>query len=197
MTGVTALVRATAYLMERDGITSPAEYIGDWLREADILHISNEIPFASNCPFPDPQQAGLRFCSAPRYIKLLEEIGTDVVELTGDHFADWGADATLYTLEMYRERGWPYYGGGRISRMLASRSFSSTMGTGSLSSAAMGKAGDMRPHAKTRQGRWRAIMIGCMLRSPGCERKASCPLSLSSMWKCMRTTYRPMCAMIS
>jgi poly-gamma-glutamate synthesis protein (capsule biosynthesis protein) len=112
MTGVTALVRATAYLMERDGITSPAEYIGDWLQEADILHISNEIPFAPNCPFPDPQQPGLRFCSAPRYMKLLEEIGTDVVELTGDHFADWGAEATLYTLDMYRERGWPYYGGG-------------------------------------------------------------------------------------
>ncbi len=112
MTGVTAMVRATAYLMERDGITRPAEYIGDWLREADITHISNEIPFAPRCPFPNPQQEGLRFCSSPRYIKLMEAVGTDVVELTGDHFADWGPEATLYTLEMYRDRGWPYYGGG-------------------------------------------------------------------------------------
>jgi poly-gamma-glutamate synthesis protein (capsule biosynthesis protein) len=43
---------------------------------------------------------------------LLEDIGTDVVELTGDHFHDWGAEAMLFTLDMYRERGWPYYGGG-------------------------------------------------------------------------------------
>jgi poly-gamma-glutamate synthesis protein (capsule biosynthesis protein) len=98
--------------MERDGITTPAEYIGGWMRGADIAHVSNEIPFWPKCPFPDPQQPGLRFCSSPRYMKLLEEIGTDVVELTGDHFADWGPEATLYTLEMYRERGWPYYGGG-------------------------------------------------------------------------------------
>ena len=36
----------------------------------------------------------------------------DIVELTGDHFADYGDDAMTYTLEIYEEYGWPYYGGG-------------------------------------------------------------------------------------
>lgn len=112
MTGVTALVRATAYTMEQQGITYPAQDIGDWLREADITHISNEVPFVQGCPYPDPNQKTLVFCSDPRYIELLEEVGTDVVELTGDHFGDWGPEAMLYTLELYQERGWPYYGGG-------------------------------------------------------------------------------------
>ncbi|MDX1436350.1 MAG: CapA family protein, partial [Anaerolineales bacterium] len=112
MTGVTALVRATAFTMERQGNLHPAVDIGPWLREADILHISNEVPFAANSPFPNPTQEGLRFCSDPKYIELMEDIGTDVVELTGDHFQDWGAEAMYLTLEMYRERGWPYYGGG-------------------------------------------------------------------------------------
>jgi poly-gamma-glutamate synthesis protein (capsule biosynthesis protein) len=112
MTGVTALVRATAFTMEQRGVDYPAKDIGDWLREADITHISNEVPFAKNCPFPNPVQEGMRFCSDPRYIGLLEDVGTDIVELTGDHFADWGAGAMNYTLELYRERGWPYYGGG-------------------------------------------------------------------------------------
>ncbi len=112
MTGVTALVRATAWTMELRGLTYPARDIGDWLREADIAHISNEVPFASNCPNPDPQQPDLRFCSDPRYIALLEDVGTDIVELTGDHFQDWGTDAMLLTLDLYKERGWPYYGGG-------------------------------------------------------------------------------------
>jgi poly-gamma-glutamate synthesis protein (capsule biosynthesis protein) len=41
------------------------------------------------------------FASDPEYIGLLEEIGTDIVELTGDHFGDWGPEAMRFTLEMY------------------------------------------------------------------------------------------------
>lgn len=112
LTGVTALVRGTAYAMERKGILYPAQDIGAVLRAADITHISNEVPFAADCPFPDPLQQGMRFCSSTGYIALMEEVGTDIVELTGDHFQDWGNQAMLLTLEMYAGRGWGYYGGG-------------------------------------------------------------------------------------
>jgi poly-gamma-glutamate synthesis protein (capsule biosynthesis protein) len=112
VTGVTALVRATAFTMHRNGITYPARDIGELLRSADITHISNEIPFTPDCPFPNPVQESLRFCSRPEYIELLEEVGTDIVELTGDHFGDWGPDAMRYTLGMYEDRDWMYYGGG-------------------------------------------------------------------------------------
>jgi len=116
LTGVTALVRGTAYMMERYGMTYPALDIGAILRSADITHISNEVPFTKNCPNPfynKQNDVNLVFCSKPEYIVLLESVGTDVVELTGDHFRDWGADAMLNTLQMYDERGWKYYGGGR------------------------------------------------------------------------------------
>ena len=112
MTGVTALVRATAFTMEQKGITYPGRDVREWLQEADITHISNEVPFAEDCPYPNPVQEGMRFCSDPRYIGLLEDVGTDVVELTGDHFQDWGTAAMNYTLELYQARGWQYYGGG-------------------------------------------------------------------------------------
>jgi poly-gamma-glutamate synthesis protein (capsule biosynthesis protein) len=112
VTGVTALVRATAFTMHRNGITYPARDIGEILRSADITHVSNEIPFTPDCPFPNPVQENLRFCSRPEYIELLEEVGTDIVELTGDHFGDWGPDAMRYTLGMYEDRDWIYYGGG-------------------------------------------------------------------------------------
>lgn len=112
MTGVTALVRSTAYAMERKGIEYPAGAILSWLKEADLTHISNEVPFAEDCPAPDPFQAGMKFCSHPSYIGLLETVGTDIVELTGDHFQDWGTAAMNLTLEMYQERGWLTYGGG-------------------------------------------------------------------------------------
>lgn len=116
MTGVTALVRATAFTMEQRGVTYPAQDIGPILRQADLTHISNEVPFARDCPFPNPVQEGLKFCSAPKYIELLEEVGADIVELTGDHFADWGTEAMRYTLDLYEERGWLVYGGGRNLR---------------------------------------------------------------------------------
>jgi poly-gamma-glutamate synthesis protein (capsule biosynthesis protein) len=112
MTGVTALVRATAFTMEQEGITYPAQDIGSLLSQADITHISNEIPFSPDCPFPSPTMDALVFCSNPKYIDLLKAVGTDIVELTGDHFMDYGAEATLYTLQIYKDLGWSYYGGG-------------------------------------------------------------------------------------
>ena len=115
-TGVTALVRGTAFIMEASGMTYPAIDIGDILREADILHINNEVPFAENCPrpFANPENdANMIFCSRPEYITLLEAIGTDVVELAGDHFWNWGEAAMLYTIDLYEQRGWQIYGGGR------------------------------------------------------------------------------------
>ncbi|HNZ01514.1 MAG TPA: CapA family protein [Anaerolineaceae bacterium] len=113
LTGVTALVRATAAYMEIYGYTYPAEIIAPILQDGDILHVSNEIPFAEKCPRPGlGEQNGLVFCSRDVYIELLEFIGTDVVELTGDHFQDWGAEAMLHTLDLYDQRGWQTYGGG-------------------------------------------------------------------------------------
>ena len=112
LTGVTALVRATAYTMEVKGVLYPGRDIRDWMLDADIAHVSNEIPFYSACGPPNPSQTKLVFCSSPRYMDLLTDIGTDVIELTGNHFGDYGEDAMLETLAMYNELGIPYYGGG-------------------------------------------------------------------------------------
>ncbi len=113
MTGVTALVRATASEMEVKGILFPAEDVGPLMREADITHVSNEVPFYDQCPFPTWVQAGVKFCSSPRYLDLLLEIGTDVIDLTGDHFNDYGQEAMLQTLDLYNKNDLPYFGGGR------------------------------------------------------------------------------------
>lgn len=111
LTGVTALVRATAYMMETKGVTYPARDIRDFMRAADITHISNEIPFFTGCDFPNFSRFK-PFCSDPKYIELLKDVGTDVVELTGNHFADYGPGAMLETLDIYNQNGISYYGGG-------------------------------------------------------------------------------------
>jgi hypothetical protein len=112
MTGVTALVRATAMTMEIKGATYPGERIRDLMREADITHVSNEIPFFTGCTYPKPDQVALVFCSDPKYMDLLTDIGTDVIELTGNHFADRGAAGMLETIGIYKKNKLPYFGGG-------------------------------------------------------------------------------------
>jgi len=113
MTGVTALVRATAVTMELKGSTYPGEEMRDIFREADIMHVSNEIPFFTGCPYPKPDARALVFCSDPKYMDLITDVGTDVIELTGNHFADYGPFAMYETLDMYNAAGIPYFGGGR------------------------------------------------------------------------------------
>ena len=112
MTGVTAMARATAKTMDVKGITYPGEVIRDMMREADIAHINNEVPFYGGCPSPDPNQEKQVFCSRPRYMELLTDIGTDVIELSGDHFADYDEAAMYETLDIYKQYSLPYYGGG-------------------------------------------------------------------------------------
>jgi hypothetical protein len=113
MTGTTALVRYTALRMEENGIDYPAENIGKFLAAADITHISNEVPFYDKCPSAEPVRLEQRFCSDPSYIQLLETVGADVIELTGNHILDWGPEPFLSTLDMYDEEDLVYYGGGR------------------------------------------------------------------------------------
>jgi capsule synthesis protein PGA_cap len=112
ITGTTALVRATAFKMQQKGITYPGEAVRDIIREADIAHVSNEVSFFDECPPADPSSTLLVFCSDPKNIGLLTDIGVDVVELTGNHFADYGTRAMHETLAMYKSNNMKYFGGG-------------------------------------------------------------------------------------
>jgi poly-gamma-glutamate synthesis protein (capsule biosynthesis protein) len=113
MTGVSALVRATAWRMDLNGADYPGELIGDIMRQADITHISHESAFSEDCPPPDPVQTSLRFCSAPRHLPLFQSVGVDLIELSGNHLADWGTKALLYTLDQYEQLGFQTFAGGR------------------------------------------------------------------------------------
>ena len=111
MTGVTALVRGTAVMMEQKGITYPGQMIQGWLATADIAHISNEVSFWDDCP-PPTFNDGVSMCSNPKYIELLKYVGTDVIELTGNHLWDKGVRFLSGTIQTYKNLGWGYFGGG-------------------------------------------------------------------------------------
>ncbi len=112
MTGVTALTRATAWAIERQGVDWAVSDVEPWFDESDLVHVSHEVPFAVDCPPVNPSRDIMKFCGQPEQIEVLGRIGTDVVELTGNHVMDWGPEAFSYTLEAYRSRGWRTFGGG-------------------------------------------------------------------------------------
>ncbi|MCA9866560.1 MAG: CapA family protein [Anaerolineales bacterium] len=112
MTGVTALVRATAAQMELRGILWPGEEVGPVLQSADIAHMSNEVSFAADCPYPDAY-GGTTFCSRDPYFELIKQVGIDVIELTGNHLNDFGREPLSRTIDMYAAAGMQWFGGGR------------------------------------------------------------------------------------
>ena len=112
MTGVSALVRGSAWFMQQKGLLYPGRDIRDWLLDADLTHVSNEVSFNPNCPPPNPNDPNLRFCSDPQNIQLLEDVGVDIVEMTGNHLNDFGWEWVNTTIEMYRARNWLFFGAG-------------------------------------------------------------------------------------
>jgi poly-gamma-glutamate synthesis protein (capsule biosynthesis protein) len=112
LSGVTALVRATAYQMEINGVLYPSSDVAPVFQAADFAHISNEVAFAPNCPPPNPV-GGTSFCSRESYFALLPELGIDIIELTGNHLNDWGPENLNYTLDLYANAGLQTFGGGR------------------------------------------------------------------------------------
>lgn len=110
-TGTTALARVTLKKIELNGYDYPVEMVKDWFLNADLRHVSNEVSFREGCEYTDPYT--MQFCSRPNQIKVLENLGINVVESTGNHLNDYDLGKSFTkTLKMYEERGWLNFGGG-------------------------------------------------------------------------------------
>ncbi len=109
-TGVTALTRRMQSKLNSTGDASQfAAKIADYLKSADYTHTSNEVSFANDCNNNQP----MAFCADYKMYQVLDDIGVDIVELTGNHNNDWGASANRETIDFYREKGIKTVGGGK------------------------------------------------------------------------------------
>ncbi|MCI0395273.1 MAG: CapA family protein [Chloroflexi bacterium] len=112
MTGPSGLGRAVGHRMETRGLTYPGEAVAPLLQAVDIAHMSNEVPFAPDCPYPEPV-GGTSFCARDSYLELMTYMGIDVNEMTGNHVNDWGEPNLQHTLDLYEAAGIQFFGGGR------------------------------------------------------------------------------------
>ncbi len=112
MSGTTALTGRTAERIDAQGIADTVRYIKPFFASADLVHVSNEVAFVKNCK-PRTGQKELIFCARDRYVALLEALNVSLIELTGSHLTDYGHRSLERTIDMYEQRGWRWYGGGR------------------------------------------------------------------------------------
>lgn len=111
-TGVTALTRAmTITLNGKAGGRGSyfADNIKDFLSSKDLTHISNEVSFTDNCKGGTNTMS---LCADWRSLDSITAIGTDIVELTGNHNNNYGTDANVKTIKKYQELGMKTFGGG-------------------------------------------------------------------------------------
>lgn len=111
-TGVTAMSRAFIRAVEAHGdLKRPVADIKPITAAADISATSNEVSFTDNCSYPLPDR--MVFCSPKKYFAILREAGFNVIELTGNHNNDYGAEANRQTIDLYEKNGISFFGGGR------------------------------------------------------------------------------------
>jgi poly-gamma-glutamate capsule biosynthesis protein CapA/YwtB (metallophosphatase superfamily) len=111
-TGVTAMTRAFMPAVEKSGdLLSPVRYTKAITSRADLATTSNEVSFLEPCNWPLKDR--MLFCSPARYLKILEESGFDIIELTGNHNNDFGSRHNAESIELLERAGMKYFGGGK------------------------------------------------------------------------------------
>ncbi|MBR3204769.1 CapA family protein [Candidatus Saccharibacteria bacterium] len=106
-TGVTAFGRGMNTKMNEVGNGEYfVEEIADFLQRYDFTHTSSESSFSDSA-------SGSNICSDWRFVDAFLRAGIDIVELTGNHNVDCGADDAIATIDKYDELNIKTVGGGR------------------------------------------------------------------------------------
>lgn len=87
--------------------------LGSFLKAHDIVFVNLECPVSRNGR-PDPvQKPNVTFCADPDTLKILQNLGVNVVSLGNNHMLDYGPEALADTLRHLDEAGIRHAGAGR------------------------------------------------------------------------------------
>lgn len=86
-----------------------AEKISSFLIKNDLTHISSEVSYHDGCR---GGRDTMTLCSDWRTLDSIKALGTNIVELTGNHNNNYGAEDNIATINKYHELGWSTVGGG-------------------------------------------------------------------------------------
>lgn len=81
------------------------------MQKSDLFMLNHEFVFSNRGEAMEDKEYTLK--NDPKYVKILQELGTDVVGIANNHILDFGQDAFLDTLDTLENANIPYAGGGR------------------------------------------------------------------------------------
>lgn len=115
VTGVTAISRTVQKMIDiKKDPLYPAREVMDVLSKSDIVVVNSENPFFEGCP---PNEAeSLVLCAKASSLESLKAIGTNVVDLAGNHQNDFGQDKFIESIDLMKSAGFDYFGGGKNSQ---------------------------------------------------------------------------------
>ena len=97
---------------DKSGISAFAdEEMISYMQSADLFVLNHEFVFSNRGEAMADKEYTLR--NDPKYVKILQELGTDVVSIANNHILDFGQDAFLDTIDTLKEAEIAYAGGGR------------------------------------------------------------------------------------
>jgi len=82
-----------------------------FMQNADLMVLNHEFVFSTRGEAMEDKEYTLR--NDPKYVKILQNMGTDVVSIANNHILDFGKDAFLDTLKTLENAEIMYAGGGR------------------------------------------------------------------------------------
>lgn len=81
------------------------------MQKSDLFMLNHEFVFSNRGEAMEDKEYTLK--NDPKYAKILQELGTDVVGIANNHILDFGQEAFLDTLDTLENANIPYAGGGR------------------------------------------------------------------------------------
>ena len=81
------------------------------MQKSDLFMLNHEFVFSNRGEAMEDKEYTLK--NDPKYVKILQELGTDVVGIANNHILDFGQEAFLDTLDTLDGANIPYAGGGR------------------------------------------------------------------------------------
>lgn len=96
---------------DKNGVAALADStMLSYMQESDLFILNEEFPFSLRGePMEDKQYT---FRTDPKYVKIFQELGVDLVTLANNHALDFGKDAFCDTLDALQQADIPYIGGG-------------------------------------------------------------------------------------
>ncbi len=108
-TGVTAITRNMGLVADVKGTDFLTSGVKSHFQNSDFVHISNEVSIIKDCQYLANTRA---FCTKERDMQAIKDLNANIVELTGNHNKDFGADGFAYTMEWYKRNKMQTFGGG-------------------------------------------------------------------------------------